>query len=145
MADLKITKFNTTYFGKDVKKRFISDLCHDVQVLRKQPCPTNGGWFFNKEFELVGAKYNEVWTIGLALKPDAINVLKCELLNAATATGKKTTYCVGEPSYKLVLVPYKKAKEHYRKTGSFRREYPDSEFTLPEFRDFLKREVLKDN
>lgn len=143
MADLKITKFNTTYFGKDVKKRFISDLCHDVQVLRKQPCPTNGGWFFNKEFELVGVKYNECWTISLALKPDAINVLKCELFNCAT--GKKTTYCVGEPSIKWVLAPYKKAKENYRKNKCFYREYPDSEFTLPEFREFLKREVLKDN
>lgn len=143
MSDLKIIKFNTTYFGKDVKKRFISDLCHDIQALRRQPCPTNGGWFFNKEFELVGPKYNEYWTISLALKPKSINVLKCELFDCAT--GKKTIYCKGEPSVKLVLVPYKKAKEHYQKTGSFQREYPDSEFTLPEFREFLKREILKDN
>lgn len=141
MDDLRLTKFNTTYFGKDVKKRFISDLCHDIQVLRKESCPTKGGWFFNKEFELVGNTYNEVWAISLALKPDSINVLKCELIDGST--GKKTTYCVGEPSIKFVLAPYKKAKENYRKNKCFYREYPDSEFTLPEFREFLKREVLK--
>lgn len=141
MDDLRITKFNTTYFGKDAKKRFISDLCHDIQILRKQDCPTNGGWFWNKEFEVVGISYNEYWTISLALKPDSINILKCELFDPRS--GKKTTYCVGEPSIKWVLAPYKKAKENYRKNKCFYREYPDSEFTLPEFREFLKREVLK--
>lgn len=141
MEDLRLTQFHVTYAGKDAKKRFISDFCHDIQVLRKEPCSKKKGHGFCKEVELVGAFGTEVWTFSLALTPEAINVLGCVL----DYNGKKTTYCVGEPSIKFVLAPYKKAKENYRKNKCFYREYPDSEFNLPEFRDFLKREVLKDN
>ena len=142
---MRITKFLTRYFDKDAKKKFISDLCHDIQELRKTPCPTNGGWHFNKEFELWDKTERAIewWKFELALKPDEIKVDKCELYNAGT--GKTTKYCCNSPKMKYVLAPYKKAREHYRKTGSFVDWVDDSSFNLPEFREFLKREVLKED
>ena len=144
MSEMRITKFLTQYFDKDAKKQFISDLCHDIQILRKTPCRTNGGWYFHKEFELWDKteKALEWWKFELALKPDEIYVHKCELYH--TGTCKTTVYCCNPPTVKFLLAPYKKAREHYRKTGSFKQLVGDNSFNLPEFREFLKREVLKE-
>ena len=141
---MKITEFLTRYYDKNAKRQFISDLCHDIQLLRKTPCRTNGGWYFHKEFEIWDKtdKAMEWWKFELALKPDEIKVLKCELFHAGT--GKITKYCCNEPKPKFILAPYKKAREHWRKTGLFVDWVEDSSFNLPEFREFLKREVLKE-
>lgn len=142
---MKITKFHNIYHDKDAKKKFISDICHDIQELRKTECSASGGWYFHKEFELWDKteKALEWWKFELALKPDEIEVLNCELFD--TGTGKTTKYCCNLSQMKFVLAPYKKAKEHFRKTGSFVDWVKDNSFNLPEFREFLKREVLKEN
>ena len=115
------------YNGKDAKKKFITHICNDLQYMKKHLLRRYD--FYDGIFELCDNKNPiERWEFEIKVEPQAFAVLKCRLL----LNGKTIKYCCNPNE---IITFY----------GRIIREDDNVFRNITEFREFLKREVLKEN
>lgn len=114
------------YNGKGAKKNFIAHICNDLQYMKKNLLRRYD--FYCGIFELCDNKNPiERWEFEIKVEPKAFAVIKCHLL----LNGKTTVYCCNTAE----------VSTWYGETIN----RPDNVFyNITEFREFLKREVLKE-